>query len=761
MGDINDISVFSEIDPQNNSVNEPSFPEQMLPSLVNDNARALMGSLKRFRDWICAGHTVAGTANDVILTFAQSPYLLVKGDRYVFFPTAANTGATTLTIGNLPAKAVQRNGHALIGSEFQIGIPVELIYDGTAFQILVLSSLNYAEFKGLGQASASFDTNGALGGSIDLIDTGGSAGNGGAVIFSAAGGAWDFAAIKGFVTNGSGLSQGDIVFDTRTNAGDGVLSEKMRIAASGLVSVEGSLNVGGNVTGLNLVAVSNIFANGSINATNIGASNALTALNISATGSISVSGTGTFGAVNTSNLNVGDAINANTVNCNALYLSGQIAMARGGPYVVFNDGAGNQSLFLGSGADQTTYIRNTQHVMQSIAGGATYATFNSFGTTTPNLSVTGNAAVAGFFTGGSCTLGSLQVNGGGTAIYAPNGSIQAASNIVASNQLISGNGALINGSATITGDCAISGHLSASNGATISGQALIGEVFSVGAVRFSGDSDFYIQTQPGAKVINMAPLWYFRWDTITGDMNWIRGSAGDHTSFEANSGILNCRSGPVRGLGAYQDVSDQRLKKDIVTAEEGLDEILALRPVTFQRVPAKAYTPPATEVAPDPPCQFEDHVTEIGFIAQEVDLVLPLAVRETETMLANEGAEDSPLLALSYQAVIPVLVNAIKQLNSRICTLEGGTPPPDAEISPDGSVLYPSQGGSLVTTDGVWTFSSETQTGGNVILLDGAQAGDEHHTGTLLQVASGGLMFHSDSLGGWWEWFGDHWSNPV
>jgi hypothetical protein len=55
------------------------------------------------------------------------------------------------------------------------------------------------------------------------------------------------------------------------------------------------------------------------------------------------------------------------------------------------------------------------------------------------------------------------------------------------------------------------------------------------------------------------------------------------------------------------------------------------------------------------------HVTEIGLLAQDVYSVIPEAI--------NKGA--TGYLTVSYDKIVPVLVEAIKELNARIKVLEG------------------------------------------------------------------------------------------
>jgi hypothetical protein len=87
-----------------------------------------------------------------------------------------------------------------------------------------------------GQATTSLSTT-TLGSGIGLFDSGASAGNGGSVVFGAASGAWRFAAIKSYATNGASNTQGDLYFLTRRNATDATLTPSMQIASSGAVSL--------------------------------------------------------------------------------------------------------------------------------------------------------------------------------------------------------------------------------------------------------------------------------------------------------------------------------------------------------------------------------------------------------------------------------------------------------------------------------------------------------------------------------------------
>ena len=94
--------------------------------------------------------------------------------------------------------------------------------------------------------------------------------------------------------------------------------------------------------------------------------------------------------------------------------------------------------------------------------------------------------------------------------------------------------------------------------------------------------------------------------------------------------------------------SDVRLKTNIAPLDDPLNTIRALRGVTY------AWKRDATGASEQPPRQC------IGFIAQEVAEVLPDLVHKSDK---------DQMLHLDYTAVIPILVEAIKQQQTRIDAL--------------------------------------------------------------------------------------------
>jgi hypothetical protein len=79
---------------------------------------------------------VGGTANAITATASQKPLAYAAGQTFVFTPTASNTGAATINISSLGAKNIFCEGSACLGGEIVQSVPVEIVYDGTQFNII-------------------------------------------------------------------------------------------------------------------------------------------------------------------------------------------------------------------------------------------------------------------------------------------------------------------------------------------------------------------------------------------------------------------------------------------------------------------------------------------------------------------------------------------------------------------------------------------------------------------------------------------------
>lgn len=112
-------------------------------------------------------------------------------------------------------------------------------------------------------------------------------------------------------------------------------------------------------------------------------------------------------------------------------------------------------------------------------------------------------------------------------------------------------------------------------------------------------------------------------------------------------------------VASVYNYSDARAKENVQSLNSGLNTILNLRPVTYTwKSPSEAdaaasFSVADTTVAYGPE---EDNTIQYGFLAQEVEEILPDAVKTDE-----EGHK-----LINYTALIPVLVQSIQELQGII-----------------------------------------------------------------------------------------------
>jgi len=92
----------------------------------------------------------------------------------------------------------------------------------------------------------------------------------------------------------------------------------------------------------------------------------------------------------------------------------------------------------------------------------------------------------------------------------------------------------------------------------------------------------------------------------------------------------------------FNALSDANLKRNVCTLENALDLVGALRGVRFDWA--------------------HNNKPSVGLIAQEVQQIIPSLVHQTE---AN-------LLSVSYQNIVAVLIEAVKELTAKVTALENG-----------------------------------------------------------------------------------------
>jgi hypothetical protein len=109
--------------------------------------------------------------------------------------------------------------------------------------------------------------------------------------------------------------------------------------------------------------------------------------------------------------------------------------------------------------------------------------------------------------------------------------------------------------------------------------------------------------------------------------------------------------------------SDERLKEDIVEITDALEKVMALRGVTYK----------PNSIAESLGYKKQN---EVGVIAQDVEKVLPEAVKPAPfDIMLFENVEISKsgenYKTVQYEKLVPLLIEAIKELNNEIKQLKG------------------------------------------------------------------------------------------
>lgn len=264
------------------------------------------------------------------------------------------------------------------------------------------------------------------------------------------------------------------------------------------------------------------------------------------------------------------------------------------------------------------------------------------------LRVSGASTLASAVVTGAATCGSLRVTGATTLAAATVSTLTATATATVANLFVSGV-ANIKGGLTATGSNNVYGSLSVSaNGAnpavaTINGDliadtltvsqasTLIGPVTaSSGIVVSSGGA-----TITGPVVVNDGSTFYGTVDV----MNTFT------VSQTATINELNV-TGTVNA-SAFATTSDARLKKDITEIEGALAKVQALRPVEYNWNETSTMNP--------------EH-KEVGFIAQEVEAVVPGVVVTAGDEMATKR--------VAYDRLTALLVGAVKEQAAVIAALE-------------------------------------------------------------------------------------------
>ena len=183
-----------------------------------------------------------------------------------------------------------------------------------------------------------------------------------------------------------------------------------------------------------------------------------------------------------------------------------------------------------------------------------------------------------------------------------------------------------------------------------SGHLLVGSASNNGRIEISTRQDFYqdLLYLTGTQLY-FGVTYSFQIVTSTQDFRIVQGS--ERFRISANGSI-----GAGGSTTNIYNASDIRLKQNISTITSGLDKVAALNPVKFNW--ADGFEP------------NEANKTLLGFIAQEVQEVVPEAIESFGGKVNLNGTEITDTLRVNEKFLIPVLVKAIQELSVKNSRLE-------------------------------------------------------------------------------------------
>lgn len=131
-------SDWTELDSNNINPSPNGVQVGYAPSTVAPILRTIRGALKRFYVQSNAVYTTTGTGAAYTLTYAVAPEGgYSTGIIYRFYAHADNTGAATLNINLLGAKSIlSQHGEPLTAGKIKAGKVIELVYNGTSFELI-------------------------------------------------------------------------------------------------------------------------------------------------------------------------------------------------------------------------------------------------------------------------------------------------------------------------------------------------------------------------------------------------------------------------------------------------------------------------------------------------------------------------------------------------------------------------------------------------------------------------------------------------
>ena len=136
--------------------------------VANATVRTMYASAAQVQDGTFTNLTLASGTDTITAVAAVGMTAYATGQTFTFVAAGANTGAATLNINSIGAKAITKNGAtALSAGDITSGAVIQVVYDGTQFQ-LVSSSLTVRSFSA---GTTGFTPSTATNGDVTLAGT--------------------------------------------------------------------------------------------------------------------------------------------------------------------------------------------------------------------------------------------------------------------------------------------------------------------------------------------------------------------------------------------------------------------------------------------------------------------------------------------------------------------------------------------------------------------------------------------------------------
>ena len=228
------------------------------------------------------------------------------------------------------------------------------------------------------------------------------------------------------------------------------------------------------------------------------------------------------------------------------------------------------------------------------------------------------------------------------------------------------------------------GHEAGKNPTTADNNTCIG-AFAGKSITSSGVANTIVGREAASSLTsghrNIVVGYYSGYNLTTGTLNILIGrDAG--TAISPGGSITTGSYNLVLGDNTLQNFycadtsissSDQRDKTDVTDFTKGLEWIEALRPVTY-RWDRRTWYGTDKEPYGTPDGSKKRQRLHIGFLAQEalaVEQANGYGTSNDDSLILNL-TDDGMSYGMKYERLVPILVNAIKELSNRVKALEAG-----------------------------------------------------------------------------------------